>query len=710
MIRIFARRPLIFWALSLCLGVFVMVKGLEKDSLLAFCILLLIITLFTIFSILIYPISFKTKIYSKFLNFISVNRLLILGCLIMYVIGGLFAFNKINYFTTNVENQSYKIVGIVNELDNYYSSNKVYLRDVVITYDNDNIKLKGIVCLTYYEDDTALTGISVGDKISFTGLIESNYAIKNESLDYYSIKDNVRYYAEYQEDFTIIDKGLISANDVIRFKVLDTLLQEMPSTIAYLSYSILFGDDSYLSDFTYESFKISGVAHIVAVSGMNVVIIVTLLLFVMRFLKSKKWLKFLIITLVLVAYCYLCDFTPSVVRATIMALVVLSAKFVGRQNDIMSSLGLSCILICCIWPLSIFDVGFLMSFASVLGIVLYFTPFNNFLNKKCKIPNFLSSSISVTVVAQIGIYPIMASYFNSFSLYSIPANVVIVPIFSLAYILLFATTIISLILPFLSFTLFLPSVVMSFVNWFPSVFVNLPFANLYVFELGVLSIFYYAFLLFSSSFIFLNDKIKIPINIVLTTAIITFFVLDILPKKFTKDEVKTFDTSASSVLVTTESNSKFMIGVGNSYDLNKVVESVQRNRIYNLDAIFLVNYKIDAYNQRTNIEVLQEVCKVKSVYVADNLLNAFETIKDTNVMKIPNNNLITINETNIYPLFVNNQMVALLFDLNEFDFAYVLDINESQSYFVKTMLNEEVNVYCIDKNDYEYFVGYPQIT
>ena len=710
MIRIFARRPLIFWALSLCLGVFVMVKGLEKDLLLAFCILLLIITLITIFSILIYTISFKTKIYSKFLNFISVNRLLILGCLIMYVIGGLFAFNKINYFTTNVENQSYKIVGIVNELDNYYSSNNVYLRDVVITYDNDNIKLKGIVCLTYYEDDTALTGISVGDKISFTGLIESNYAIKNESLDYYSIKDNVRYYAEYQEDFTIIDKGLISANDVIRFKVLDTLLQEMPSTIAYLSYSILFGDDSYLSDFTYESFKISGVAHIVAVSGMNVVIIVTLLLFVMRFLKSKKWLKFLIITLVLVGYCYLCDFTPSVVRATIMALVVLSAKFVGRQNDIMSSLGLSCILICCIWPLSIFDVGFLMSFASVLGIVLFFAPFNNFLNKKCKIPNFLSSSISVTVVAQIGIYPIMASYFNSFSLYSIPANVVIVPIFSLAYILLFATTIISLILPFLSFTLFLPSVVMSFVNWFPSVFVNLPFANLYVFELGALSIFYYAFLLFSSSFIFLNDKIKIPINIVLTTAIITFFVIDILPKKFTKDEVKTFDTSASSVLVTTESNSKIMIGVGNSYDLNKVVESVQRNRIYNLDAIFLVNYKIDAYNQRTNIEALQEVCRVKSVYVADNLLNAFETIKDTNAMKIPNDNLITINETNIYPLFVNNQMVALVFDLNEFDFAYVLDINESQSYFVKTMLNEEVNVYCIDKNDYEYFVGYPQIT
>ena len=123
MIRIFARRPLLFWALSLCLGVFVMVKGLEKDSLIAFCILLLIIALITIFAILVYTFSIKTKIYSKFLNFISVNRLLILGCLIMYVIGGLFAFNKINYFTTYVENQTYNIVGTVNKLDNYYSSN-----------------------------------------------------------------------------------------------------------------------------------------------------------------------------------------------------------------------------------------------------------------------------------------------------------------------------------------------------------------------------------------------------------------------------------------------------------------------------------------------------------------------------------------------------------------------------------------------------------
>ncbi len=705
MIRIFARRPLVFIALALCLGAFVMVKCLESNSIIAFCVLLLILTAIAIFAFIIFSI----KSNNRFIHFVSINRFIILGCLIMYVVGGLFTYNKINFYTTNIEEADYTITGIVKECDEFYSTQYIYLRNVVIVSEGEQENLKGVVCLSFSSNSVELEQVDIGDKISFEGSIESNLPIKNGGLDYYSIKDNVRYNAEYIQNFKIIEKDLININDRVRFTVLDTLLNEMPSQIAYLSYSILFGDSSYLSDFTNESFKISGVAHIVAVSGMNVVIIVSLLLFLMRFIKSRKLLKFLIITFILIAYCYMCDFTPSVVRATIMALVVLSAKFIGRQGDILSSLGLSCIIICIIWPLSIFDVGFLMSFASVLGIVMFFGGINYLLNKKCKIPNFLSSSIAVTVSAQIGIYPIMASYFNSFSLYSIPANIVIVPIFSLAYVLLFATVIISLILPFLSFLLFLPSVVMSFVNWFPSVFVNLPFANLYVFELGVFSIIYYACLIFISSFVFIQNKVKIPINILLILSMLTYFVLDLLPKKYKSDNASVFDTYSPSVLVTTIDNNKFLVGVGNKYDTNSLTEAIQRARIYNLNAVFIINNSVDAYKQRTNIEALLEVCKIDKLYVTDNMSESFTTMNGVSVQTIPNNDCITINESNIYPLYVQNDLVALLFDLDNKDYAFILDINNSQSYYVRSMINSDVNIFCFDIDDYRFFENYPKL-
>ena len=709
MIRIFARRPFVFVALFLCLGVYVMVNCLEKDVILFYVITLFIFVVFVVLTILITAVFDKSRFVNVFIKFLAVNKLIILFCFIMYVLGGLLAYNKINYYTTNIDEETYEITAIVDSSEEYYSSKKLYLKNVTIIFDGKEEKLKGITCLTFYENENELSNIEVGDKINFVGNLTSNYPIKNGELDYYSIRDNIRYEAQYISDLEIVENNLLGASDIIHKKVLDTLISQMPIDIAYLSYSILFGDSSYLSDFTNESFKISGVAHIVAVSGMNVVIIVSLLLFIFRFIKIRKLIKFIIINLVLIGYCYLCAFTPSVVRATIMALIVLSARFIGKQGDILSSLGLSCIIICIIWPLSIYDVGFLLSFTSVIGIVFFGNAINNFLHKNCKFPNFLSSSIAMTVSAQIGIYPIMATYFNSFSLYSIPANIVIVPIFSLGYILLFATIVLSLVFPFLAFTLFLPSVVLSFVNWFPSIFINLPYANLYVSELNLLSFVYYVFITFISQFILIKDKIKLPINIILIITLLTLFIIDILPKKYRNTDAIVFDNSISTVLLTSKENDKILVGVGGKYDTNKLTENIQRAKIYSLDAVFIINSNVDMYIQRTNLEALQKVCDIKNIYVEENSKYAFETLKNGVVTIIPNNDIIKINNLNIYPLSVNEVLVAMLFVIDNIEYAFIFDVNMAQAYQLQNMLKNSVNILCYDNEDYLYFNGYPKI-
>lgn len=710
MIRIFARRPLVFVALTMCLGIFLMVKGLEDDTLWWFIGIMLLLTILAGASFILNSFTFSKSFSGRALTFISVNRFIWLFCLIFYIVGGLFSFNKINYYSTSIENVDYTVIGTVVDVEEYYSSDIIYLKDVFIENNNSSIELKGKTQLVFNRDgNLQLSEVEVGNQIFFVGSITPVSAIVDGKLNYYDIKDDVRYSAQYSGNLQVLKEGSVGIDNSIRQNILENLLDNMPSSIAHLSFSILFGDSSYLSDFTNDAFKISGVAHIVAVSGMNVVIIVGLLMFLLKFIKNRKLLKFIIIALVLVGYCYLCDFTPSVVRATIMALVVLLAKFLGRQGDILSSLGLAFIIINIIWPLSIYDVGFLLSFASVIGIVFFCNAFTKFLRDKCKFPNFLASSIAVTVSAQIGIYPIMASYFNSFSLYSILANIVVVPIFSIAYVLLFASVIISYILPFLSFILVVPAVVMSFVNWFPTIFVNLPYANLYVFSLGVFSILYYVALVFISSFVFINHKIKIPITVALITAMIIYFVLDLLPNKFKQDNATNLNTYQSAVILTTKDNGKYLVGVGGSYDTNRVIDKIQNSRIYELNGIILLNSGLDAYTQRTNVEALADVCKINMLYVTNQMSSAFETLKDINVQTLPTSDVVDIKGGTLYPIYYQNSLVVVVFDLAEQDYAFVLDIDKNQAHYVKSFLTNNTKLLCYDSNDYEFFAGYSTV-
>jgi len=703
MIRLFAKRPFLFVALAMCLGIFLMVRCLENSTIWLYILILLLIYVLVALSFLLY--SLKTS--NKALKFIATNRLIWLFCLAFYALGGVLSLNKIENFTQDISGENYYICGIVDSTDNYYSREIVILENVYIKTEKGQEKLKGKVELSVYSGQDSLLEVEIGNKVSFVGSLLPIEAISSGQLNYYDIKENIRYNSTLSDitSFKVEEKGSLAINDKIRFGILDDLLKEMPESLAYLSFSILFGDSSYLSDFTDKSFKISGVSHIVAVSGMNVVIIVTILMFLLRFIKCKKLIKFIFITLVLIGYCYLCDFTPSVVRATIMALVVLSGSFLGRQNDILSSLGLSCIIISIIWPLSLYDVGFLLSFASVIGIVLFCNGMNSFLNEKCKIPNWLSSAIAVTVSAQIGIYPIMASYFNAFSLYSIPANIVVVPIFSLAYILLFSATVITMILPFMSFILVVPAVVMSFVNWFPSIFVDLPYATLYVFDMSIFSFFYYIALLFISSFVFIKNKVKIPISIGLVIAMATAFVAQLLPQKYNKDSITTMQTYEMVNFLTTQNNEKILIGVGSAYDSNKIIKMLQENRIFCLDAVILMDSNADAYKERSNIENINSVCKIKKLIIKNDKKQAFETsaIPSSNILTIEESDFIKLNGVTFYFLYDNDNVIGIICDTETEDTAIILDINKNQALKLSNELSPNLNVICYDEKDAEYF-------
>lgn len=186
----------------------------------------------------------------------------------------------------------------------------------------------------------------------------------------------------------------------------------------------LVGETADMSDDLRQSFSNAGIAHILAISGLHVGIIafiVSLALWPMFITGFGRWRRIAVV-LSLWIFALLTGMPPSVVRATIMASMVIIAGIIQRNSPPLNSLSLAAILILLFSPDSLFDIGFQLSFAAVLAILL----FSNRLNPVSPRKRFLYNAFSlltVSVSAMMGTGLISILYFHSFPVYFLLANI-----------------------------------------------------------------------------------------------------------------------------------------------------------------------------------------------------------------------------------------------------------------------------------------------
>ncbi|NTW83394.1 MAG: ComEC family competence protein [Chlorobiaceae bacterium] len=222
-------------------------------------------------------------------------------------------------------------------------------------------------------------------------------------------------------------------NPVYRY-ITRTLEQLMPDgEERKLATGVLTGEKQYLPEEVFETFKVTGTAHILAVSGFNVgllVLVVHVLLQRLKVTTTGRWTAFLLVLFILLVYCYVTGNSPSVKRAAIMTAVLLAGQTLGRKSYPLNSLALSDIIILFLDPLDLLNPGFLMTNGAVLGILLLYPRFNARKPEKKGIIRavwyFLSGSFLVTLAAIIGVSPVIACYFGTFSLVSLLANIPVV--------------------------------------------------------------------------------------------------------------------------------------------------------------------------------------------------------------------------------------------------------------------------------------------
>ncbi|NTV60998.1 MAG: ComEC family competence protein [Chlorobiaceae bacterium] len=214
-----------------------------------------------------------------------------------------------------------------------------------------------------------------------------------------------------------------------------------------LSAGVLTGEKEFLPEEIFEEFKITGTAHILAVSGLNVGLLALLVHVALQRLKATsagRWISLLLVLFLLLVYSRVTGNSSSVVRASIMAAVFATGQAAGRKTYPLNSLALSDFLILASNPLDLLGPGFQMTNGAVISILL----FNAFSNRHSsgnggvlkQTVRFFRESFVVTLAAIIGVSPVIAYYFGTFSLVSIVANIPVV---------LFSTLLMYALLPML---------------------------------------------------------------------------------------------------------------------------------------------------------------------------------------------------------------------------------------------------------------------
>lgn len=246
----------------------------------------------------------------------------------------------------------------------------------------------------------------------------------------------------YQTD-TFFDKLLESKLKLIHFINQSTLNNHSKNIIL----ALLLGERTTMDEEVKESFSKTGIIHVLAISGLHIGLISTMLLWLLSPLKRNqkyKFLPYIIAIITLWIYALLVGFSPSVVRAVTMFSFINLGLMIKRDSSIINTISASMFILLIYNPYYIFDVGFQLSYAAVYAIVLFYPIFKKWYYPKSKLTKYFYDILLVSLAAQIGVLPISLYYFHQLPGLFLVANLIAIPLITLLLALGFAFVFLSL--------------------------------------------------------------------------------------------------------------------------------------------------------------------------------------------------------------------------------------------------------------------------
>jgi len=203
----------------------------------------------------------------------------------------------------------------------------------------------------------------------------------------------------------------------VRQKIINQFQSVLPKDSSALLLGIVFGIKEDFSNNFLQDLKTVGVMHVIAASGMNVTMVSGFFFYIFALFLKRQWA--IVLSLMgIIFYDFLAGFQASIIRASIMAGLAFSSQILGRQRDGIYVLFLTAFIMLFLWPQFLTDIGFQLSFASTLGIMIIPQLFK-------KWENAFSGDLLTTVSAQAATLPILLGSFGTYSVWSVVVNALV---------------------------------------------------------------------------------------------------------------------------------------------------------------------------------------------------------------------------------------------------------------------------------------------
>ncbi len=232
----------------------------------------------------------------------------------------------------------------------------------------------------------------------------------------------------------------------LRNDIIETLVKNAGGNEGAVSAALVTGDKYYIEDDIITLFRLAGASHLLAVSGLHLGVIIVTLNKLFKLLPFNKRLADAVTLVFVLLFIPVAGFSGSIVRAGIMAIVMLCARLFSQKADSLNSLGIA-VFIICLNPFAVSDSGAVLSTLSVLGILViypYLKELNKtaygFLNSKRKktlvpLKNIIKAGLNTVLISTSVItatLPAMYVFFDSLSFAGILSNIFVLPVGSAA--------------------------------------------------------------------------------------------------------------------------------------------------------------------------------------------------------------------------------------------------------------------------------------
>lgn len=343
-----------------------------------------------------------------------------------------------------------------------------------------------------------LKGVAETEKFDFTDM----YSANNYSNKIYYTVSNIEIYDIEEGKGNIFEK----IRKRISFQIEKYLLYEDAGVIE----SLIFGDKSNLSRSDSEKIKESGLAHVFAVSGLHVGFLAGLVLWILKKIRLKPLASVLVVAIILLFYGFITGFPPGVKRAGITVLVYMFGKTCYRKSDSLTSLGISACLIVLTNPREPFDIGFIMSYCAVLGIITFYKPIFSLFSRagKNKVYRYFAKIAATTCSSNLFILPVTFNVFNSFNVYAVIGNLIILPLMTVLFTVAAVFAILVGIIPQAGVLFYVLKYPIMAVRILSGAISELPYADVAVGGMGIATVLYVLTLILISRYVLLRPAVK----------------------------------------------------------------------------------------------------------------------------------------------------------------------------------------------------------